>query len=93
MSGYKKKMVRATNKVALGVCYQLLRINVGDGILCVLSLNHNIHREKWCLPTKDKTSFEVKKCIGNAFSRDLETQMLKPPLSLPIMGVPQEILT
>ena len=25
----------------------------------------------------DKMSFEVKKCVGNAFSRDLETQMLK----------------
>ena len=25
----------------------------------------------------DKMSFEAKKCVGNAFSRDLETQMLK----------------
>ena len=41
----------------------------------------------------DKMSFEVKKCVGNAFSRDLETEMLKFPTSLPIMGVPQEILT
>ena len=41
----------------------------------------------------DKMSFEVKKYVGSAFSRDLETQMLKFPPSLPIMGVPQEILT
>ena len=43
----------------------------------------------------DKMSFEVKKCVEsvkNAFSRDLETQTLKFPLSLPIMGVPREIL-
>ena len=40
----------------------------------------------------DKMSFEVKKCVGNAFFRDLETQMLKFPPSLPIMGAPQ-ILT
>ena len=37
-------------------------------------------------------SFEVKECVGNAFSRDLETQVLKYPPSLPIMWVTQEIL-
>ena len=40
----------------------------------------------------DKMSFEVKKCVGNAFFRDLETQMLKFPPSLLIMAAPQ-ILT
>ena len=77
----------------MGVCYQLLCTDLGDGISCILSLNHNIHGEKWCLSAMEKMSFEVKKCVGNAFSRDLETQMLKFPPSLPIMGVPQEILT
>ena len=67
--------------------------DLGDGILCILSLNQNIHVEKWCLPAMNKMSFEVKKCVGNAFSRDLEIQMLKVSPSLPIMGVPQEILT
>ena len=38
-----------------------------------------------------KMSFEVKKYVGDAFSRDLDTQMLKCTPSLPIMGVPQEI--
>ena len=76
MSGYNK-MVWTTNKAALGICYRLLCTNLGDGILFVLSLNHNIHGEKWCWSAMDKMSFEVKKCVGNAFSRDLETQMLK----------------
>ena len=41
----QKKLVWPTNKAALGVCYQLLCTNLGDGILCALSPNHNIHRE------------------------------------------------
>ena len=93
MSSYKKKMVWTTNKVALEVCYRLLCTDLGVGILCILSLNHNTHRKKWCLSAMGKMSFEVKKCVGNAFSRDLETEMLKFPTLLPIMGVPQEILT
>ena len=36
----------------------------------------------------DKMYFEVIKCVGNAFSRGLVTQMLKFFPSLPIMGVP-----
>ena len=55
----------------------ILCTDLGDGISCILSLNHNIHREKWCLSAMDKISFEVKKYVGNAFSRDLETQILK----------------
>ena len=86
-------MVWTTNKAALWVFYRLLCTDLGDENLCILSLNHNIHGENWCLSAMDKMSFEVKKCVGNAFSRDLETQMLKFPPSLPIMGVPQEILT
>ena len=85
----QKKMVWTTNKAALGGG----GTDLGDGILCILSLNQNIHVEKWCLPAMNKMSFEVKKCVGNAFSRDLEIQMLKVSPSLPIMGVPQEILT
>ena len=41
----KKKLVWPTNKADLGVCYQLLCTNLGDEILCILSANHNIHRE------------------------------------------------
>ena len=37
-----------------------------------------MHGQKWCLSVMDKMSFEVKKYAGNA---------------LPIMRVPQEILT
>ena len=92
MSGYNE-MVWTTDKAALGVCYRLLCTNLGDGILFILSLNHNIHEEKWYLSAMEKMSFEVKKCVGNAFSRDLETQMLTFFPSLPIKGVPQEILT
>ena len=89
-----KKIVGTTNKAALEVCYWLLYTVLGDGIVCILSLNHNIHGGKWCLSAMHKMSFEVKKWVRNAFfSRDLETQMLKFPLSLPIKVVPQEILT
>ena len=38
----QKKLVWPANKAALGVCYQLLFTNSGDGILCTLSPNHNI---------------------------------------------------
>ena len=38
----------------------------------------------------DKMSFEVRKYVGNAFSRDLETQMLTFPPSVPIMGASQQ---
>ena len=34
-----------TNKVALGVCYQLLCIDFGDRILCTSTPNHSIHGE------------------------------------------------
>ena len=47
----------------------------------------------FCVFAMDKMFFKARKCVGNAFSRDLETQMLEFPPSLPIMGVPQEILT
>ena len=30
---------------SLGVCYQLICTNLGDGIPCTLSPNHNIHGE------------------------------------------------
>ena len=39
----QKKLVLLTNKAALGVCYRLLCTNLGDGILCTLWPNHNIH--------------------------------------------------
>ena len=83
-----KQMVWTTKKAALGVYYWLLCTDLGDGILFILSLNQNMHGEKWYLSAMDKMSFEVKKCVGNAFSRDLETQLLKFPPSLPIMGLP-----
>ena len=88
MSGYKKNWYEPQTRQSWGVCYRLLCTDLGDGILWILSLNQNIHGEKWFLSVKDKMSFEVKKCVGNAFSWDLETQMLKFPPSLPIMGVP-----
>ena len=90
---FTKKRIWSTSKTSLGVSYWVLCTNLGDGVLCTLSLNHNIHREKWCLSAMDKMSFEVKKCVGNAFSRDLETQMLKFLPSWSIMEVPQGILT
>ena len=70
----KKKLVWTTNNTALGG-YGLLCTDLGDGISCILSPNHNIDREKWCLSAVDKISFEVKKCVENAFSRHLETQI------------------
>ena len=72
----------------MGVYYRLLCTNNGDGVLCILSLNQNMHGEKWHLSAMVKMSFEVEKCVGNAFSRDLDTQLLKFSPSLPIMGVP-----
>ena len=89
----KKKRYEPQTTQLWGVCCRLLCTNLGDGISCILSLNHDINGEKWCLSAMGKMSFEVKKCVGNAFSRDLEIEMLKFPPSLPIMGVPQEILT
>ena len=77
----------------MGSLLPTLCTNLGDEISCILSLNHNIHGKEWCLSAMTKMSVEVKKCVGNAFSRDLEIQMLKSPPSLPIMRVPQEILT
>ena len=77
----------------MGSLLPTLCTDLGDGISCILSLNHNIHGEKWCLSAMAKMSVEVKKCVGNAFSRDLEIQILKSLPLLPIMGVPQEILT
>ena len=71
----------------MGVYYRLLCTDLGDGILCILSLNQNMHGEKWYLSAMDKMSFEVKKYVGNVFSRDLDTQ-LKFPHSLPITEVP-----
>ena len=41
----QKKLVWSTNRAALGVCYQLLCTNLGDGILCTWSPSHNIHGE------------------------------------------------
>ena len=89
----RKKWYGPQTRQPWGVCYGLLCADLGDGISGIISLNHNIHGEKWCVSVMDKMSFEVKKCVGNAFSRDLEIQMLKFPPSLPIMGVPQETLT
>ena len=50
MYGYEKNLVGPTNKADLGVCYQILRTNLGDGIFYTLLQNHNIH---WCLSAKD----------------------------------------
>ena len=89
MSGYKKNSMNY-KQGSLVVCYWLLCIDLGDGISCILSFNHNIQRGKWCLSAMDKMSFEVRKCVGNAFSKDLETQMLTFPPSVPIMGASQQ---
>ena len=81
----KKKWYEPQTMQTSRVCYRLLCTDLVDGISCILSLSHNIHGVKWCLSAMDKMSFEVKICFGNAFSRDLETQMLKFPPSVPIM--------
>ena len=39
----QKNLVWSTNEAALWVSYRLLRTSLGDGILCTLSPNHNIH--------------------------------------------------
>ena len=44
MSGYKKNSM-TYQQGTLGVCYRLICTNFGDGFLCTLSPNHNIHRE------------------------------------------------
>ena len=41
----QKKLVWPTNKAALGVCYQLLCINMSDGTLYTLPPKHNIHNK------------------------------------------------
>ena len=74
MYGYKKKkLVWPTNKADLGVCYQLLCTNLGDGILCTLLSNHNIHG---CLSAMDNVCFSAKKCVGYAFNSK-KTQSLR----------------
>ena len=71
-----KKLVHPTNKAALGVCYRLLCTNLEDGTVCTLSPNQNVHSPgKWYLSVMDNIFFEVKKCIENAFSKDLEIQI------------------
>ena len=42
-----KQMVWTTKKAVLGVYYWLLCTDLGDGILFILSLNQNMHGEKW----------------------------------------------
>ena len=69
MSGYKK-MVWTSNKAALGSLLPTLYTDLSDEISCILSQNHNIYGEEWCLSAMAKMSIEVKKCVGNAFSRD-----------------------
>ena len=64
MYGYKKNLVGPTNKADLGVCYQILCTNLGNGILYTLLQNHNIH---WCLSAMDNICFKAKKCVGNTF--------------------------
>ena len=44
MSGYKKNSI-THQQGTLGLCYRLLCTNLGDGILCALSPDHNIHGE------------------------------------------------
>ena len=61
----QKKLVWPINKADLGVGYELLCTNLGDGILCTLLPNHNIHG---CLSAMDNVCFKAKKCVGNAFS-------------------------
>ena len=76
MSGYQKKLVWPTNKASFGVCYRLLCNNLEDGIVCTLSPNQEVHSQgKWYLSAMDNVFFEVKKCMENAFSRDLEIQI------------------
>ena len=75
MSDYKKKLVCPTNKTALGVRYQLLCINLRDDILYTLLSNHNIHRKNGVYQRWTMYAFEVKKCVGEAFSNDLEIQI------------------
>ena len=70
----QKKLAWPTNKLALRVCYKFFCTNLGDGISCTLSPNHNIHWEKWCLSAMDNVCFEVIRCVRNAFSSDMVIQ-------------------
>ena len=69
MSGYKKKWYEPQTRQPRQVCYKLLYIDLGDGILCFSSLNHNIQRKEWCLSAMDKMPFEVKKYWKCNFQR------------------------
>ena len=60
-----KKISTTTYKADLGVCYQLLCTNLGDGILRTLLQIDNIHG---CLSAMDNICFKAKKCVGNVFS-------------------------
>ena len=48
-----------------------------DFACTTISPDHNIHGGggEWCLSAMDNVYFEVKKCVGNAFSNDLEIQI------------------
>ena len=62
MSGSKKNWYEPQTRKPWEVCYQLLCTDLGDGISCILSLNHNIHGKKRFLLAIGKMSFEAKKC-------------------------------
>ena len=64
MHGYKKKLVWPTSKADIEVGYQLLGTNLGDGILCTVLSNYNIHR---CLSVMDNVCFKAIKCVGMHF--------------------------
>ena len=68
----QKKISMTHQQGTLKLYYLLLCTNVGDGILCALSTDHNIHGENG-VSLMDNVCFEVKKCVGNAFPSDLET--------------------
>ena len=55
----QKKLIWPTSKADIRVGYQLLGTNLGDGILCTVLPNYNIHG---CLSAMGNICVKAKKC-------------------------------
>ena len=74
-NGLRRKWIYCSNCILLKLnnfCSCIKKKSLNEAWPCILSLDHNIHGKKWFLSAMDKMFFEVKKCVGNVFSRDLK---------------------
>ena len=76
MFGYKRKLVWTTNKAVLGRCVTDFNAPIWKIGLCITyHQSKKFTQGKWYLSAIGNVFFEVKKCVENAFYRDLETQI------------------